>query len=243
MKVALVSDLHANHQAAKVVFDRITEMDVDRTICLGDVVGYGSSPNEVCQLVRAHCDLTIVGNHDAAVAGLMDYSYYYQAARDALDWTVSVMDDEHIAWLRTLPYTAKAGSACFSHGSPVYPESFEYVFNQALARAHCAFHDRLQDVTFMGHTHLTRSWRFDQTTAEDVPPGPIEFESGWKYLVTVGSVGQPRDYDPRACFVIYDTERNEAKYIRVPYDIDSAAAGIRAAGLSEHFARRLYRGV
>ena len=117
MKVALVSDLHANHQAAKVVFDRITEMDVDRTICLGDVVGYGSSPNEVCQLVRAHCDLTIVGNHDAAVAGLMDYSYYYQAARDALDWTVSVMDDEHIAWLRTLPYTAKAGSACFSHGS------------------------------------------------------------------------------------------------------------------------------
>ena len=95
----------------------------------------------------------------------------------------------------------------------------------------------------MGHTHLTRSWRFDQTTAEDVPLAPIEFESGWKYLVTVGSVGQPRDYDPRACFVIYDTERNEAEYIRVPYDIDSAAAGIRAAGLSEHFARRLYRGV
>lgn len=243
MILALVSDLHANHQAASAVFEKIETLDVDRVICLGDVVGYGGAPNEVCSLVRQHCDLTIIGNHDAAVAGLMDYSYYYQAAREALDWTVSTLDDDHLTWLRSLPYTASAGEACFSHGSPVYPESFEYVFNLALARAHCSFHDRLQSVTFMGHTHLTRSWRFHDTDAEDVPVGPIDFEAGWKYLVTIGSVGQPRDYDPRACFLIYDTDEGSAHHIRVPYDIDGAAQGIREAGLSEHFARRLSRGV
>ena len=243
LRTAIVSDLHANLPATEAVFERIAKADVQRIVCLGDVVGYGANPNEVCDIVQAHVDHCVVGNHDAAVSGRMDYSSYYQAAREALDWTASVLDKRHLKWLGELPYTVKDDSLCFVHGSPIFPEAFDYVFNLELARAHCRYADRLSWVTFMGHTHLTRSWRINTGGAWNLPLAPFRASDRFKYLVTVGSVGQPRDYDPRACFVLFDSESQRIEHVRVPYDIKLAGDRIRAAGLSDHFARRLTRGV
>ena len=243
MRTAIISDLHANLPATKAVFERIEKAGVDRIVCLGDVVGYGANPNEVCELVRKNAEFTIVGNHDAAVSGRMDYTNYYQAAREALDWTCGTLDDDHLAWLKGLPYTVESEGLCFVHGSPIFPEAFDYVFNLELARAHCRYNDRLSWITFMGHTHLTRSWRVNAGGAWNLPLAPFRASERFKYLVTVGSVGQPRDYDPRACFVIFDAETQRIEHLRVPYDIKAAGDQIRAAGLSDHFARRLARGV
>jgi diadenosine tetraphosphatase ApaH/serine/threonine PP2A family protein phosphatase len=243
VRTAIISDLHANLPATEAVLERIERADVQRIVCLGDIVGYGADPNPVCSLVRKHADLTIVGNHDAAVSGRMDYSNYYEAARHALDWTLATLDVEHRDWLESLPYQAESDGLCFVHGSPIFPEAFDYVFNLELARAHCRYSDRLSFVTFMGHTHLTRSWRINEAGAWNMPLAPFRASERFKYLVTVGSVGQPRDYDPRACFVIFDSETQRIEHIRVPYDINLAGERIRAAGLSDHFARRLARGV
>ena len=243
MRLAIVSDLHANLSAAEAVFERIERLSIDRVICLGDVVGYGGNPNEVCALVRKHAEITIVGNHDAAVSGRMDYTNYYQAAREALDWTAGVLEEEHREWLAGLPYKVESDGLCFVHGSPIFPESFDYVFNLELARAHCRYNDRLSWITFMGHTHLTRSWRLNTGGAWNMPLAPFRASEHFKYLVTVGSVVQPRDYDPRSCFVVFDTESQRIEHVRVPYDIRAAGERIREAGLSDHFARRLARGV
>jgi diadenosine tetraphosphatase ApaH/serine/threonine PP2A family protein phosphatase len=243
VRIAIISDLHANLAATEAVLHRIQLERVDRIVCLGDVVGYGGRPNEVCDLVRENADRTILGNHDAAVTGLMDYTNYYQAARDALDWTLFTLRPDNLKWLSTRSYSANEDERCYSHGSPIYPEAFDYVFNLDLAGAHCRFFDRMNRVTFMGHTHLTRCWRLSDQRAHDVPAGVFQLDQDSKYLVTVGSVGQPRDYDPRACFVIYDSEDFRVKHVRVPYNIQSAAQNIRQAGLSDHFARRLSRGV
>jgi diadenosine tetraphosphatase ApaH/serine/threonine PP2A family protein phosphatase len=243
VRIAIISDLHANLAATEAVIHRIQLERVDRVICLGDVVGYGGSPNEVCDIVREVAELCILGNHDAAVAGLMDYTNYYQAARHALDWTLFTLRPDNLEWLGTRSYSVTEDERCYSHGSPIYPEAFDYVFNLELAGAHCRFFDKMSRVTFMGHTHLTRCWRLSESNAHDVPAGVFHLDEASRYLVTVGSVGQPRDYDPRACFVIYDTEEHEVKHVRVPYNIRAAAQNIRAAGLSDHFARRLSRGV
>jgi diadenosine tetraphosphatase ApaH/serine/threonine PP2A family protein phosphatase len=243
VRLAIISDLHANLSATEAVFERIDSTGVDRVICLGDVVGYGANPNEVCALVRERAAFTIVGNHDAAVSGRMDYTDYYEAARQALDWTADHLDPDHLAWLESLPYSVTEGRLCFVHGSPIFPEAFDYVFNLELARAHCRYSNRLAAVSFMGHTHLTRSWRLTDSGAWNMPAAPFRASERFKYLVTVGSVGQPRDYDPRACFVIFDDESLRVEHVRVPYDIRQTGDRIREAGLSDHFARRLARGV
>ena len=119
MRIAIFSDIHSNIEALTEVLKVIESQKVDRVVSLGDVVGYGASPNPCCELIRDIAEVTLLGNHDAAVAGRMDYSFYYDAARHALDWSANVITDENLAWLRSLPYTYRIGDVGFCHGSPI----------------------------------------------------------------------------------------------------------------------------
>ena len=149
MRIGIFSDTHSNLEALTAVLGAFKHESVDKFVCLGDTVGYGASPNECCDLVRDSAAFTILGNHDAAVAGRMDYSYYYDAARHALDLHASILSAENMAWLQTLPYEVREGGAdskngapkdhviSFCHGSPISLEEFEYIFAPEQARAAC----------------------------------------------------------------------------------------------------------
>jgi diadenosine tetraphosphatase ApaH/serine/threonine PP2A family protein phosphatase len=244
MRIAVLSDVHANLEALTEVERVIAERGVDRVACLGDVVGYGASPNECCDILRRITSVALLGNHDAAVTGRMDYGFYYDAARHALDWTAGVLRPENRAWLASLPYAHRDGEVGFSHGSPVHPETYDYILASEQAAELLPEVDGLPRVTFIGHSHLTKVFAL-QAGSEviEVSGRKFRLRPGYKYVVTVGAVGQPRDYDNRACFVIHDTEERSVEYVRVPYDIETSAQRIFAAKVAANFGRRLFLGV
>jgi diadenosine tetraphosphatase ApaH/serine/threonine PP2A family protein phosphatase len=243
MRTAILTDVHANLEALTACIAAAKRTGVDRFVCLGDTVGYGANPNEACDLVRGTCEFTVLGNHDAAVAGRMDYSYYYAAAREVLDWTAAKLTPENLAWLRTLPYTRQEGEILYGHGSPRDPAAFEYVF--ALEQAEdlvLRTPGELPHVIFIGHSHLQRAFQLG-TDVVDVWQERLQIDPGRKYLCSIGSCGQPRDYDPRACYGIWDDEANLVEFHREAYDAETTSRKILEAGLSQHFARRLLHGV
>jgi diadenosine tetraphosphatase ApaH/serine/threonine PP2A family protein phosphatase len=244
MRLAILSDVHSNIEALSEVCTRLGELKVDRTICLGDVVGYGASVNECCEQIRKIAEVTLLGNHDAAVSGRMDYSFYYDAARKALDWTVSRITPEHLEWLKTLPYVHRIDDLGFSHGSPIGPENYEYVFATEQAADLIPHLSELADVTFIGHSHLCKVFALHAAgQVNEVVARRFGLRRGYKYIISVGSVGQPRDYDNRACFVVYDSMERIVEFHRVPYDIDSSARRIFDADLAVNFGKRLFLGV
>jgi diadenosine tetraphosphatase ApaH/serine/threonine PP2A family protein phosphatase len=243
MRIGVISDIHSNIEALREVLRRVETLNVDRLVCLGDVVGYGASVNECCELIRQHCEVTLLGNHDAAVAGRMDYSFYYDAARHALDWTANVISDENLAWLRSLPYTYRIGEVGFSHGSPIDPRAYEYIFALEQARELTPYVEELPEITFIGHSHLCKAFAIGGDEVTDVVAQTFEVRPGFRYLSSVGSVGQPRDYDNRACFVVYDTDERAVTYHRVEYDIEASAQKIFDADLALNFGKRLFLGV
>jgi diadenosine tetraphosphatase ApaH/serine/threonine PP2A family protein phosphatase len=244
MRIAILSDIHSNLEALTEALAVVAREQPDRIVCLGDVVGYGASVNECCALVRQHAAVTLLGNHDAAVSGRMDYSFYYDAARHALDWTASRIEQGHLEWLRGLPFTHREGDAAFSHGSPVVPEAYEYVFALEQARELVPHLPILAEVNFLGHSHLCKSFALGPAgEVVEVVSNRFGLRAGWKYVISVGSIGQPRDCDNRACFVIYDTARREVAYHRVAYDIEASAQKIFDADLALNFGKRLFLGV
>jgi diadenosine tetraphosphatase ApaH/serine/threonine PP2A family protein phosphatase len=244
MRIGIISDVHANLEALTEALAALERLRPDRVVCLGDVVGYGASVNECCALVRGVAEATLLGNHDAAVSGRMDYSFYYDAARHALDWTASRIDASHLEWLRSLPYQHVLGDVSFSHGSPLAPEAYEYVFALEQARELVPFRDDLAHVSFIGHSHLCKSFGLAPGgEVLDLPTTRFAVRRDVKYVVSVGSVGQPRDCDNRACFVTYDTQTGVVEFHRVPYDIETSAQKIFDADLALNFGKRLFLGV
>jgi diadenosine tetraphosphatase ApaH/serine/threonine PP2A family protein phosphatase len=243
MRLAIISDIHSNIEALTEVLRTADQFKVDRVVSLGDVVGYGASPNPCCELVRSAAEVTLLGNHDAAVAGRMDYSFYYDAARHALDWTANVVTDENLDWLRSLPYTYRIGEVGFSHGSPIDPKAYEYIFALEQARELMPHVVDLPEVTFIGHSHLCKAFAIGNGEVNDVVAQKFGVRRGYKYIISVGSVGQPRDYDNRACFVIHDTDARTVEYVRVEYDIETSAQRIFDADLALNFGKRLSLGV
>jgi predicted phosphodiesterase len=244
MRYAIFSDVHGNIEALEAVLGRFKEIGgIDEYICLGDIVGYGADPEACCSIIREIAKVTLLGNHDAAVAGRMDYSYYYDAAREALDWCVERLSDDNMAWLKSLPYTFRQGEVEFSHGSPLQPEEYDYIFALDQARELALQKDDLAYVTFIGHSHLTKVFALTDDNALDVVAPRFSLKPEMRYIVTVGSVGQPRDYDPRACAGIYDTETRRFEYVRVEYDVESQRKKIIDAGLAHNFGTRLLLGI
>lgn len=243
MRYGIFSDTHANIEALTQVVKAFETENIDRYACIGDTVGYGASPNECCDIIRNITAFTILGNHDAAVAGRMDYSYYYDAARNALDAHAKQLTTENMEWLKTLPYEIREEKVSFCHGSPVNLEEFEYIFSaEQAARCHDIWDD-LGTVTFIGHSHLCKAFALTETEVYEVVADKFELRPDHRYIISVGSVGQPRDYDPRASYTIYDTEANTFEFKRVEYDIDAAAQKIFASNLERNFGNRLFLGV
>lgn len=244
MRYGIISDIHGNIEALEAIFERFEVLgNIDKYYCLGDIVGYGAEPEACCTLVRERCELTLLGNHDAAVAGRMDYSYYYDAAREALDWCAERLSTENMAWLKELPYTHRLGDVELSHGSPFQPEEYDYVFALDQARDLIAQKPDLAGVTFIGHSHLTKVFALTSDDALDVVAPRFTLKPEMRYIITVGSVGQPRDYDPRACAGLYDTETRRFEYVRVEYDVNAQQQKIINAGLARNFAMRLEFGI
>jgi diadenosine tetraphosphatase ApaH/serine/threonine PP2A family protein phosphatase len=245
MRIAIFSDTHANLEALQAVVKAYQNErpGIDRYICLGDTVGYGGSPNECCDIIRNLVEFTILGNHDAAVAGRMDYSYYYDAARQALDFHAEVLTPPNMEWLRSLPYSRREGDLYYCHGSPVNLEEFEYIFAPEQAALCLPIWDSLGEVTFIGHSHLCKAFALTRTEVFEVVAPKFTIRPGHRYIVSVGSVGQPRDYDNRASYTVFDTEEKTFEFKRVAYDIEAAANKIYAAELERNFGNRLFLGV
>jgi len=172
----------------------------------------------------------------------MDYSYYYAAAREVLDWTALHLTPVNLEWLRGLPYQVSEGEVTYGHASPRDPAAFEYVFALEQAEDLVVRAGKLAHLTFIGHSHLQRAFLLGETV-RDVWSEQVSIEDGRTYLCSIGSCGQPRDYDPRACFGIWDDGKKRVEFHRVPYNAEKTARKILDAGLSPHFARRLLHGV
>lgn len=245
MRLAIFSDVHANIEALSAVMEQYRHASIDRYFCLGDVVGYGASPNECADIIREKAEVTILGNHDAAVAGRMDYSYYYEAARHALDTHASMLTSDNMEWLKSLPYKFRVDDTGVDlcHGSPLRLEEFEYIFAPEQARECLAIWDELNDITLIGHSHLCKVFALAGGGVRELPPQTFTLEEGTKYIVSVGSVGQPRDYDNRASYTIFDTDTRTFEFCRVEYDIEAAANRIFAGEIERNFGHRLFIGV
>lgn len=243
MRLGIFSDVHSNLEALQSVVEAYKSLAIDKYICLGDVVGYGANPNECCDIVRGMASVVVLGNHDAAVCGRMDYTYYYDAAREALDWCRDQLRPEHHQWLRDLPHVIRMDDVCFSHGNPLFSEEFEYIFTIEQAAELIPRLDELESVNFIGHSHLTKSFALAPGEVNEVVARRFGLRKMRKYIITDGSVGQPRDYDNRACFTLYDTETRVFEYHRVEYDLETAANKIFQANLAVNFGKRLFLGV
>jgi predicted phosphodiesterase len=243
VKIAVISDIHANLQALEAVLRQIEKRGVDMIACLGDLVGYGSQPNEVVELIRKNADFVVMGNHDASVVGKLDYSYHYEAAKNALDWTKKVITEDNYNWLNQLPHTRRYKDIGFSHGSPIVPEQFDYVYTIDHAFSLVDEYDTLPHINFIGHSHLIKGYSFSKIMVDEISLPRKGFRVQSKYLFSVGSVGQPRDGNPLSAFFIYDIDNEEVLIERVLYDITDAADKIIKAGLSPNFAKRLSLGI
>lgn len=243
MRIGIFSDTHANIEALTAVMKAYSDERIDKYVCIGDTVGYGASPNECCDLIRKTVAFTILGNHDAAVAGRMDYSYYYDAARNALDLHAQQLSPENMQWLRDLPYEVREDDLLFCHGSPLNQEEFEYIFSPEQAARCLEIWDELGTVTFIGHSHLCKSFALTRDEVFEVVAPKFAIRPDHKYIVSVGSVGQPRDYDNRASYTIYDSDEKTFEFKRVAYDIDASAQKIFDSNLEPNFGNRLFLGV
>jgi diadenosine tetraphosphatase ApaH/serine/threonine PP2A family protein phosphatase len=175
----------------------------------------------------------------------MDYSYYYDAARSVLDNHAAVLSDENMAWLQRLPYRFPMGDLDiqFSHGSPINPEEFDYVFAPDQARELLPYTDQLPHATFIGHSHLCKVFVLCRGDVSEITATTFKLRDDARYIISVGSVGQPRDYDNRASYAIYDSEKREFEFRRIEYDIETAARKIFDLRLSRNFGNRLFIGV
>ena len=244
MRLAIFSDTHANLEALSAVLEAYRRESIDVYYCLGDTVGYGGSPNECATIVRELSATTILGNHDAAVSGRMDYSYYYEAARHALDAHASMVSPDNMSWLKSLPYEHLLAEheVLLCHGSPVRLEEFEYIFAPEQARECLGIYDRLGHITLIGHSHLCKVFALTRSSVEELPANDFVLEPDKKYIVSVGSVGQPRDFDNRASFTVYATAKRRFEFKRIEYDIELAADKVLRARLERNFAHRLFIG-
>ena len=239
MKIAIISDLHANLAALDVVLDSIEAEGADRIICGGDLVGYNAEPGEVIAKVRELDIPCVMGNHDAAVVGLTDPDSFNTPARAAVEWTVGQLDEDSLAYLRALPYVMRVESFTLVHGTLHHPEEWGYVFNAYEAEEH--FQHQRDTVCFIGHSHIPGVFiAGDVVTASR--SSRVRIQAGHRYVANVGSVGQPRDNNPAASYVLYDMVENTIHFRRVPYDVRATQQKILDAGLPSVLAMRLALG-
>ena len=240
MRYAIISDIHGNLQALQEVLSLIGRQEVDRIVCLGDIVGYGADPSACIDLVRKECCSVIMGNHDAAAVGLTSIEYFNPVAREAALWTGKVLTDEQREYLSQLPYKGVFEDFDIVHSTPDQPELWRYLMQADNAGP--LFSYFTSQILFYGHTHVPMVFRYEESCASYCEPADFCLENEKRYIVNVGSVGQPRDFDPRASFVVFDSRGKRVSYHRQTYDLAEAQERIIRNGLPPVLAARLSYG-
>jgi diadenosine tetraphosphatase ApaH/serine/threonine PP2A family protein phosphatase len=242
MRIAMLSDVHGNRPAFEAVLAAIEATDLEEIWCLGDLVGYGAEPDECVSLARERCDVCLAGNHDLVVTGEIPLSEFSSSAAEAARWTQETISEESLAFLRSLDPADPDREVGLYPGSPRDPV-WEYVLS-AWQADECF--DMVQSrVCAVGHSHVALWFHrnADGKVGGAQAPGGAECDvSDGEWLLNPGGVGQPRDLDPRAAWLLLDTESWIATWHRVEYAIDEAAGAIADAGLPRLLAERLYTG-
>ena len=207
--------------------------NAEAILCLGDIVGYGPDPSETVELVRERCEITLLGNHDAAVALNAEMRVLPADGQRAAQLHQALLSDDQLAWLAGLPYTAEAYGATLAHAAPDQPAAWPRLDTFSAVQAQFSAFDT--PLCFVGHSH--------KPAVVSNSLGVFQVRAGHRFLIDVGSVGQPRDHDPRASFAMYDTEAFTVDIIRVHYDVARTASKILRRGLPQGLSERLRRGV
>jgi diadenosine tetraphosphatase ApaH/serine/threonine PP2A family protein phosphatase len=245
MRIAVLSDIHGNREALTACLEHAGAAGADRYVFLGDYVGYGADPGFVVDAVAAHAArgaIAIRGNHDEAIE--VGTNRMNDSAALAITWTRAQLNPEQRAFLSGLPLTAKEADRLYVHANVNAPAAWGYVTDLYSASRSLVAMDA--HIAFCGHIHVPALYHMSATgkIASFEPVGGVEIPLSRhrRWLAVLGAVGQPRDGNPAACYAILDTERDALTYVRVPYDLDTAARKIRAAGLPPRLADRLHEG-
>ena len=247
MKIGVLGDIHANLEALTAVLAECQKLGVEKYVCIGDIVGYNANPHECMEIVRGLAPIAIVmGNHDSYASNNLDLLGFNPQAAAAIEWTREHLTEDEQRWLSELPYKKDVfmqnPTARFSvvHATMDNPQMWGYIFDRYTAAASLQY--QWMPICFFGHTHTPLAF---EKNLDEIVGGmydTIKIQSNQKYLINVGSVGQPRDRDPRAAFVTYDVEAATIQLHRVEYDIAAAQRKILAAGLPARCAERLALG-
>lgn len=241
MRVAILSDVHANAEALRAVLEDVDRRNVRATVCLGDSVGYGAEPSEVLDLLFQSCTAMIAGNHDLAATGRLEDSRFSVFARNAVAFARRLLTPAQRDKLGRLPGETVFGELLLVHASPSNATDFPYIRDVELARE--SFDARAFRIACYGHTHVPLVFSMAESRVSMTMSPRVELAREGRYLINAGSVGQPRDQDPRSSYAIYDSDLRVVSFHRVAYDAEKASAKIRAAGLPEQLGARLLVGV
>lgn len=239
MKYAIISDIHANLEGFQTVLADIKEQQCTHVVCLGDVVGYGANPKECLDIVRDMQIPVVKGNHDEYIGVEEDPEGFNDAAAEAVAWSRAQLSAEDRKWLRDLKYFRIVANFSIVHATLDAPQRWGYVFEKLEAAASFTYQNT--QVCFFGHTHVPVAF-IRESGVRGGTYSRFRVEQGKKYFINVGSVGQPRDGDPRAGYVVYDLQQGTIELRRLQYDVATAQRKIRAAGLPERLAERLSSG-
>lgn len=237
MRYAIVSDVHGNLESLQQAFALM--QPEDRVLCLGDIVGYGPNPNECVRMIRERASDAVLGNHDVAAVDNFGVEYFNPAARRAIEWTQTVIEPDNVDWLNGLSYEIRHPEFLMVHGAPVH--YFEYLLDKRHAKA--AFERTDAPLIFVGHTHIAEYYALEPDGSISHKHmqhgGELELEEGKRYIVDVGSVGQPRDLNPQPSFVFFDPEKRRVEWVRYDYPIAQVQQKILDAELPNALAARL----
>jgi diadenosine tetraphosphatase ApaH/serine/threonine PP2A family protein phosphatase len=240
-RIGIFSDIHGNLQALDMILRVLTENEqVDQLYCCGDIVGYGGNPNECCERIRSIDCPTVAGNHDHAALAMTDISYFNEIAKTAIRWTGEVLKPENVEYLRSLPMQIEDEEVLIVHASPKEPEAWNYILTLGDARMNFEFFKH--KVCFIGHSHQPFIIEYSEGSLSCPSDPRVAVVDDRRYLVNVGSVGQPRDGNPDACYALYDRAEKYIEIKRITYDLDGAKQAILGNNLPQQLADRLNHG-
>ncbi len=246
MRYAIISDIHSNLEALQAVLNTIELEEIDKIICLGDIVGYGPDPNECIELVRQNCEKILTGNHDFACIKDTELYYFNQYAAKAIEWTLTVLSKENLEYLAKLPFADRIENYYLVHSSPFEPQSWDYILSTDDAEFNFSYFDQNDQICFIGHSHHpiiyfeeseNNKLSYSYKTAINLP-----LEKDKRYIINVGSVGQPRDGNPDSAFGIIDTNTQVYQLKRVRYEVRKTYQKMISVGLPNFLSERLLIG-